>query len=71
MVSSRWLALKGGVEVKGAEVRVRRAGLDDVADIVGLSSALFREDAGQRDPFTNLSWPEEEGWGVFRRPGGR
>ena len=44
---------------------VRRAGADDVADIVELSSALFREDAGQRDPFTNLGWPEEEGWEYF------
>lgn len=49
----------------GTEVWVRRAGADDVADIVELSSALFREDAGQRDPFVNLNWPEEEGWEYF------
>jgi ribosomal protein S18 acetylase RimI-like enzyme len=55
----------GGVEVKGAEVRVRRVGADDVADIAGLSSALFREDAGQRDPFVDLSWPEKEGREYF------
>jgi GNAT superfamily N-acetyltransferase len=57
--------LEGGVEVAEAEVWIRRAGLGDVAGIAKLSSALFREDAGQRDPFTNLNWPEEEGWGYF------
>ena len=31
-----------------------------------MSSALFREDAGQRDPFVrSLGWPEEEGLGYF------
>ena len=37
----------------------------DVAGITGLSSALFREDAGRRDPFTNQGWPKEEGEGYF------
>ncbi len=36
-----------------------------MAGIVELSSALFGEDAGLKDPFTNLSWPEEEGRDYF------
>lgn len=44
-----------------AEARIREAGMDDVEGIVQLSSALFREDAGRRDPSTNLDWPSEEG----------
>ncbi len=51
--------------MSGTEVRVRRAGKGDVAEIVELSSALFREDAGRRDPFTNPGWPEEEGLAYF------
>ena len=51
--------------MSGTQVRVRRAGTDAVAKIVEVSSALFREDAGRRDPFVNLSWPEEEGLGYF------
>ncbi len=47
------------------EVRVRRAGEGDVPEVVGLSAALFREDAGQRDPSMNLDWPAEEGRGYF------
>lgn len=53
----------GRIVVSG--VRVERAGIGDVGEIVGLSAALFREDAGTRDPFTNLGWPVEEGRGYF------
>ncbi len=59
------MVLEGDAEMSGTEVRVRRAGTGDVAEIVELSRALFREDAGRRDPFTNLGWPEEEGLAYF------
>ena len=51
--------------MSGAEAWVRPGGTDEAADIVELSGALFREDAGQRDPFVSLGWPEEEGLGYF------
>ncbi|CAA9400812.1 MAG: hypothetical protein AVDCRST_MAG03-1206 [uncultured Rubrobacteraceae bacterium] len=38
-----------------------RAGEGDVGALVRLSSALFREDGGMRDPFTDVGWPEREG----------
>lgn len=44
---------------------IRRAGVGDVAGLVGFSEALFREDAGSRDPFTNLHWPSKEGREYF------
>lgn len=44
---------------------IRQAGAGDVAKVVELSGALFREDAGSRDPSTNLGWPEEEGHEYF------
>lgn len=47
------------------EVQVCRAGPDDVAAIVQLSTVLFQEDAGQRDPSVNLDWPAEEGHEYF------
>ena len=46
-------------------VRFRRAGVDDMADIVELSAILFQEDAGERDPTVNLRWPEDEGREYF------
>lgn len=46
-------------------VQIERAGREDIEEIVELSAALFREDAGARDPFTNLDWPEEEGYEHF------
>lgn len=46
-------------------VRIERAGLDEVGEIVGLNAALFGEDAGWRDRFANLDWPREEGHGHF------
>lgn len=33
-----------------------------VGALVRLSAALFREDAGTRDPLTDVGWPEEHGW---------
>lgn len=46
-------------------VQIREANSADVAKIVELSSALFREDAGERDPFMNLAWPRQEGREYF------
>jgi hypothetical protein len=43
----------------GAGIRVAEAG--DVARIVELNRAHFREDFAQRDPFINQGWPEKEG----------
>ena len=48
-------------DVRLGEMRVREARMRDVGTLVELSSALFREDAGTRDPFTNLEWPEQYG----------
>lgn len=50
-----------------AEARIRTARAEDVEDIVALNAALFREDAGTRDPFTHVGWPGEEGRGHFLR----
>lgn len=44
---------------------IRVAVDDDVLAIVGSSAALFSEDAGTRDAFTNTNWPMEEGEGCF------
>ena len=49
------------------DVSVRRAGPEDVAEIVDLSHVLFQEDAGTRDPYTNLNWPRESGSEYFSR----
>jgi GNAT superfamily N-acetyltransferase len=43
------------------DMTVREATEEDVRTIMELSTALFQEDAGQRDPFMNLNWPREEG----------
>lgn len=51
--------------MSGAEVRIRRAGPDDVESIVELNTFLFREDSGRRDPFMNQEWPTEEGLEYF------
>ena len=56
---------KGGVLDKG--LRIRRADVGNVPEVVGLSSCLFREDAGRRDPSMNVRWPEEEGAEYFAR----
>jgi ribosomal protein S18 acetylase RimI-like enzyme len=49
----------------GGSMAVREAEVRDVAGIVELSGALFREDAGSRDASMNLGWPEEEGREYF------
>jgi ribosomal protein S18 acetylase RimI-like enzyme len=43
------------------DVRIRTADLEDIGILVRLNIPLFHEDAGQRDPFTNLNWPETQG----------
>jgi GNAT superfamily N-acetyltransferase len=47
------------------EVTIRTAGRRDLDDVVALSVALFAEDAGQRDPHTDLEWPRREGHEYF------
>lgn len=47
------------------EIRVRAAEPDDVPVIVGLSDALFGEDAGSRDPQADLEWAKREGRAYF------
>jgi GNAT superfamily N-acetyltransferase len=42
-------------------VTIRTAGRRDLDTVVALSAALFAEDAGQRDPHTDLDWPRREG----------
>lgn len=43
------------------DVQVRTAAISDLDAIVALNHGLFQEDAGQRDPFTNVDWALEEG----------
>ena len=47
------------------DVSIRRAGPEDVSEIVSLNHSLFQEDAGTRDPYTNLNWPREGGSEYF------
>lgn len=42
-------------------IEVIRARPEDIQPLVELESALFREDAGQHDPFSDPTWPEREG----------
>lgn len=46
-------------------ISIRRTTEEDVPTIVALNSALFQEDAGQRDPYANLNWSQEEGEPYF------
>lgn len=48
-----------------ADIHVRSAQSSDVEEIVRLSGALFREDSGTRDPYTNSDWARQEGEGYF------
>lgn len=48
-------------------LRIREAEHDDLEVIVALNHALFQEDAGQRDPYMNLNWAQEEGHAYFAR----
>ena len=50
-----------------ASITIRHAAEKDVPIIVELNHALFQEDAGQRDPFMNLNWPQEEGHEYFSK----
>ncbi len=47
------------------DYEIVRAESTDVGALVRLSSSLSREDAGVRDPFTDVGWPEKEGWDHF------
>lgn len=51
--------MKGSDAVK--DIPIRPAELSDLDIIVELNHSLFQEDAGQRDPFTNLGWAHQEG----------
>jgi GNAT superfamily N-acetyltransferase len=46
-------------------IRLRQAVAADVDAVVALNAALFREDSGQRDPFTDQTWPQREGRAYF------
>lgn len=46
-------------------MQIRKAEPEDVPGIVGLSDALFREDAGSRDQTMNLEWAAQEGQDYF------
>lgn len=46
-------------------VATRAAVVDDLEGLVRLSAGLFAEDAGRRDPYTDLGWPEDEGLEYF------
>lgn len=46
---------------------VRRAALDDVDALIHLESALFVEDAGVHEEFSDPTWPQREGAADFRR----
>jgi len=44
------------------EIHVRRAGAADIADLLTVSTNLWREDAGTHDPTVmNTSWPAQHG----------
>jgi ribosomal protein S18 acetylase RimI-like enzyme len=49
----------------GTPIQLRQATGDDVDVLVRLNTALFRQDAGQRDPFTDQTWPQREGQAYF------
>jgi GNAT superfamily N-acetyltransferase len=46
-------------------ITIRVAEPADLDELVELSAHLFAEDAGQRDPYTDLGWPRREGRGYF------
>jgi GNAT superfamily N-acetyltransferase len=48
-------------------MKIRAAGRADLDSVVELSVDLFAEDAGQRDPYTDLDWPKREGHEYFAR----
>ncbi|MGI9596650.1 MAG: GNAT family N-acetyltransferase [Acidimicrobiales bacterium] len=42
-------------------IDIVRATPADIEPLIELESALFREDGGQHDPFSDPNWPEREG----------
>jgi ribosomal protein S18 acetylase RimI-like enzyme len=48
------------------DYKIGTAGSRDIGALVRLRSALFAEDAGSRDPFTDVGWPGVHGWDHFR-----
>ncbi len=48
-------------------IQIRKATVDDIASLVELNLGLFQEDAGQRDPYMNLNWPNEGGHEHFSK----
>jgi ribosomal protein S18 acetylase RimI-like enzyme len=44
-----------------AMIEIRPATKSEIPALVELASGLVREDAGQRDPFANVNWPQDEG----------
>jgi len=42
-------------------IEVNKATLDDVNEFISLQSALFDEDAGVHDPFSDVTWQLREG----------
>lgn len=57
-----------------APIGFRQAVAADADVVVALNAALFREDAGERDPFIDQTWPDREGRAYFAEvladPGG-
>jgi ribosomal protein S18 acetylase RimI-like enzyme len=47
------------------DIIIRRATQADLPAIVALNDALFREDAGQRDPLVNHDWARQHGQAYF------
>lgn len=48
-----------------ADVTIRDATKRDLRRIAALNAGLFLEDAGTRDPFIDLSWPDKHGIRYF------
>jgi ribosomal protein S18 acetylase RimI-like enzyme len=48
-------------------ITVERAAHHDIARLVELEAALFREDAGRHDPCADTTWPDREGQRDFER----
>jgi GNAT superfamily N-acetyltransferase len=48
-------------------MKIRPAAGADLDAVVELATDLFAEDAGQRDPYTDLDWPKREGHPYYSR----
>jgi ribosomal protein S18 acetylase RimI-like enzyme len=55
----------GDFTIVRMRVTIRPATRRDLDDVVALAVQLFAEDAGQRDPYTDLDWPRREGHEYF------